>query len=64
MPFQSSLKPTYIAKAKQLLQSGGLYLNNRKITQLDRTLEIDDFIDQRVAIMRAGKEEHLILDLQ
>jgi tyrosyl-tRNA synthetase len=49
-------------KAKALLQAGGLYLNNARLTSLDRTLQIDDFMDERVAILRAGKE-HLILEL-
>ncbi|KIM20683.1 hypothetical protein M408DRAFT_81597 [Serendipita vermifera MAFF 305830] len=50
--------------AKRLLQSGGLYLNGTRITQLERRLERSDFVDGRVAVLRAGKEEHLILELQ
>jgi hypothetical protein len=49
-------------KAKALLQAGGLYLNNARLTSLDRTLQIDDFMDGRVVILRAGRE-HLILEL-
>jgi tyrosyl-tRNA synthetase len=49
-------------KAKALLQAGGLYLSNTRLTSLDRSLQIGDFMDGRVVVLRAGKE-HLILEL-
>ncbi|KAG8803212.1 tyrosyl-tRNA synthetase [Serendipita sp. 398] len=45
-----------IAKARTLLQGGGLYLNNHRITELDRKLNKSDFIGDKVAFLRAGKE--------
>lgn len=50
-------------KARALLQAGGLYLNNVRVTQLDKQLEASDFMGNKIAILRAGKEEHLILEL-
>ncbi|KAG8796910.1 tyrosyl-tRNA synthetase, partial [Serendipita sp. 399] len=43
-------------KAKNLLRSGGLYLNNHRVTELDRKLDSTDFIGDKVAFIRAGKE--------
>ena len=50
-------------KAKSLLQAGGLYLNNVRVESLERKLGSDDFMNGRVAILRAGREEHLILEM-
>jgi len=57
------LADSHPAKAKALLQAGGLYLNNGRVDSLDRKLGEEDFIEGRVAILRAGREEHLILEL-
>jgi tyrosyl-tRNA synthetase len=51
-------------KAKSLLQAGGLYLNNIRVESLERRLGIEDFMDGRVAVLRAGREEHLILEIR
>lgn len=50
-------------KAKSLLQAGGLYLNNVRVESPERKLGKEDFMDGRVAILRAGREEHLILEI-
>lgn len=47
-------------EARKLLQSGGFYLNNEKISQ-DRVLGVTDIVDGRMAILRAGKDRHIVL---
>ncbi|KIJ59875.1 hypothetical protein HYDPIDRAFT_117962, partial [Hydnomerulius pinastri MD-312] len=49
--------------ARQLVQAGGLYLNN--ITQRDPQFRLtrDVLVDGKVAIVRAGKDKHLVLAL-
>ncbi|KAF9227330.1 tyrosyl-tRNA synthetase [Gyrodon lividus] len=50
--------------ARQLVQAGGLYLNN--VAQRDPRflLTRDVLVDGRVAIVRAGKDQHLVLALR
>ncbi|KIJ18687.1 hypothetical protein PAXINDRAFT_8930 [Paxillus involutus ATCC 200175] len=50
--------------ARQLIQAGGLYLNN--VAQRDPRflLTRDVLVDSRVAIVRAGKDKHLVLALR
>lgn len=50
-------------KAKTLLQAGGLYLNDMRVDSLDQKMEKGSFVNGRVAILRAGREEHLILEV-
>lgn len=52
-----------IGKAKSLLAAGGLYLNNARVTSLEQKMRLDDFFDGRVAVLKAGKGELLILEL-
>jgi tyrosyl-tRNA synthetase len=53
-----------LAAARQLIQAGGLYLNN--VAQRDPRflLTRDVLVDSRVAIVRAGKDKHLVLALR
>lgn len=53
----------FLGVAKRLLQAGGLYLNGKRVVQMEKCLEREDFVDGRVAVLRSGKEEHLILEL-
>ncbi|KAF9520278.1 hypothetical protein BS47DRAFT_1335868 [Hydnum rufescens UP504] len=50
-------------EARKLLQSGGFYLNNQRVNSADRVLQFSDLIDERIAILRTGKDNHLILAL-
>ncbi|KAF9241607.1 hypothetical protein BU15DRAFT_87184 [Melanogaster broomeanus] len=47
--------------ARQLVQAGGLYLNN--VAQRDPRFHLtrDALVDGRVAVLRAGKDKHLVL---
>lgn len=53
----------HLGEAKKLLSSGGLYLNNERVSE-DRTFAESDLVDQRVAILRTGKDNHIILALE
>jgi len=48
-------------EARKLLGSGGLYLNDRRLTE-DSMMSSEDFvIDRRIAVLRAGKDNKLVL---
>ncbi|KAH7913681.1 hypothetical protein BJ138DRAFT_1058546 [Hygrophoropsis aurantiaca] len=49
--------------ARKLAQAGGLYLNNESKSDVQFRLQRSDLVDDRVAILRAGKDKHLILAL-
>ncbi|KAF8520356.1 hypothetical protein BU17DRAFT_88944 [Hysterangium stoloniferum] len=50
--------------AVRLIQAGGFYLNNIPVRETDRKLQLDDLIDQRLAILRVGKDKHVVLVLK
>jgi len=50
--------------AKQLVSAGGLYLNNKTVPDVRYQLAESDLIDGRIAVVRAGKDKHLILALE
>ena len=52
-----------LGEAKRIANANGLYLNNFVIDQ-GRNLRRTDLIDGRVAILRAGKDKHLVLALR
>ncbi len=48
-------------EVRRLAQGGGLYWNGRRMTEPERHLGVGDFIEGRVAVLRAGKKQfHLI----
>jgi tyrosyl-tRNA synthetase len=58
------LNPTFSAAARQLALGNGLYLNNVPQPDVQFKLERSHLVDGRVAILRAGKDKHLILALR
>ncbi|KAF9268907.1 tyrosyl-tRNA synthetase [Marasmius fiardii PR-910] len=48
--------------ARQLIQSRGLYFNDKVVPEIHFTLQHDDLLDGRVAVIRAGKDKVLILE--
>jgi tyrosyl-tRNA synthetase len=49
------------SEAKRLAQSGGLYVNNRRISDTQARLTIDDAIEGRLFLLRKGaKQNHLV----
>lgn len=53
-----------IEQAKQLLSAGGLYLNNEPVVETGRKLGIGDLVDGQLAVLRAGKHNHIVLLVQ
>lgn len=52
------------AAARQLTLAGGFYLNNVPQKDPHFRLTQDNLLDGRVAIVRAGKDQHLVLALR
>ncbi len=47
--------------ARRLVQSGGLYLNNIRVADIEATVTPEDLVDGKVAVLRSGKKNfHLV----
>ncbi len=47
--------------ARRLVQSGGLYLNNVRVPDVEATVNPEDLVDDAVAVLRSGKKNfHLV----
>ena len=55
---------TWIAAARALVASRGLYVNDIVVRDIQTHIPIEHLIDGRVAIMRAGKDKICILILE
>jgi tyrosyl-tRNA synthetase len=51
-------------EARRLLQGGGLYLNNRRITDLKRLVTITDAIEGQALVMRKGAREYRLVKIK
>jgi len=48
-------------EARRLVEGGGLYLNNVRVTAIDAAVRPDDVIDGRLLVLRSGKKRfHLV----
>ena len=48
-------------EARRLVESGGLYVNNRRVESLDARVSPSDLVDGRVLVLRSGKKTfHLV----
>ncbi|HAS81876.1 MAG TPA: tyrosine--tRNA ligase [Verrucomicrobia bacterium] len=48
-------------EARRLIQSGGLYLNNRRAEDPDQRVAVSDIVDGRLLVLRSGKKRyHLV----
>lgn len=45
-----------ISEARKTIRSGGLYLNNERVTDEEQTLHASDFLHGRFAVLRRGKK--------
>ena len=43
-------------RARKTIKSGGVYLNNNRVTDEEQTLGQDDFLHGRFALIRRGKK--------
>src|SRR5262249_39353166 len=49
------------SEARRLVQSGGVYLNNRRAADVQAKIRVSDAIDGQVLLLRKGsKEQHLV----
>ena len=65
IPIQDLLVRTGLAKSKsdarRLLDAGGVYVNDGRIQDISKRLELADFIEGKVLILRSGKKnKHLV----
>ncbi|WP_291526714.1 tyrosine--tRNA ligase [Bifidobacterium sp. UBA744] len=45
-----------VSEARRAIKAGGVYLNNARVTDEDATLQDDDFLSGRFALIRRGKK--------
>ncbi len=45
-------------KARTTIEQGGVYVNNRRAGDVDRTIGVDDLVGGRYLVLRRGKKEH------
>lgn len=49
-------------EARRLIQQGGVYVNNERVTDIDAVLSASDVADDRIAV-RIGKKKHYYLNI-
>jgi tyrosyl-tRNA synthetase len=52
---------SFKAASRVLVAARGLYLNNIAIQDLHSRIAVDDLLDDRIAVLRAGKDKILVL---
>lgn len=48
---------------RRLIQNGGLYLNNAKVTDEQRTLALEDFVEGKLALLALGKKNKMCISI-
>lgn len=48
-------------EARRLVESGGVYINNRRCEAVDRVLRPDDLASETVVVLRTGKKKYALL---
>jgi tyrosyl-tRNA synthetase len=48
-------------EARRLVESGGVYINNRRCEAVDRILRPDDLASETVVVLRTGKKKYALL---
>ncbi len=51
-------------EARRLIKNGGVYLNNKKITDENRTLLAEDLIDDRLFLLGVGKKKKMLVRIK
>ncbi len=51
-------------EAKRLIKAGGIYINNRRINEVDRKLSKDDWIEGKVVIIRRGRKNYHLINIE
>jgi tyrosyl-tRNA synthetase len=50
-------------EARRLVQNGGLYLNNNRVTDLDLVVKDSDIIDGKLVVLRSGKRNYFLVEI-
>ncbi len=48
-------------EARRLLQGGGIYLNNQRVTDLKRSISIKDTFEGQAFVLRKGAREYRLV---
>jgi len=49
------------SEARRLIKQGGVYVNNRRVTDVDQQLLSDDWVDGKKLLLRKGKKDYALL---
>ncbi len=52
------------SEARRLVESGGIYLNNKKVDSVDRSLGTDDLLAGRFVLLRRGRRDYHLLRVE
>ncbi|MFO1064379.1 MAG: tyrosine--tRNA ligase [Pirellulales bacterium] len=52
------------SEARRTVEQGGAYVNNRKVTGIDRKLTVEDLASETVMVLRSGKKKYGLLKFQ
>jgi tyrosyl-tRNA synthetase len=52
------------SEARRTIESGGAYVNNRRIESLERTLGTNDLASETVVVLRSGKKKYSLLKFE
>lgn len=50
-------------EARRLVQNGGLYLNNRRVSGLDQTVSGADLVDGKLMVLRSGRKSYHLVQI-
>lgn len=50
-------------EAKRLIQSGGVCVNNRRVVDVQQTVQLSDFIDGQILILRKGPRDYHVIKI-
>ena len=50
-------------EARRLVESGGLYINNRRADGIQSVIKPGDIVDHRVVVLRSGKKTYCLLKI-
>ena len=49
------------SEARRLIKQGGVYVNNRRVTEVDQKVLSDDWVDGKKLLLRKGKKDYALL---
>ncbi|MDH5590585.1 MAG: S4 domain-containing protein, partial [Gemmatimonadota bacterium] len=50
--------------ARRAIEGGGVYVNGQRITEVDRTVGMDDAVDGRFVVLRKGKKNYHLVEVE